>query len=139
MISRIREWSRSAAFRELLTFAAIGALATGTHALIALCAHNSMRLPPLSANLVGYCCAVLISYFGNARLTFKTSAIHGPQFARFVVISLTALGLNQLLLLLFTGPLRMSFSTALMLLIILVPIFSFTASKIWGFRRPAAT
>lgn len=131
---RLSERLRSATLRQFLTFAAIGGLATATHALVALGAHEGLGLAPLSANLAGYCCAVLISYLGNARLTFRKAAMHGPQFARFLTISLVALGLNQLLVLVLTGPLQLPFAVALIPVIILVPIFSFTASKIWAFR-----
>ena len=44
---------------------------------------------------VGYAASVGVSYFGNSLFTFRRSALHGPQFVRFAVISLAGLAVNQ--------------------------------------------
>ena len=123
--------------KQLGTFAIVGGMATGTHVVSALVAHEVGGLPPLSANFVGYAFAVLVSYFGNARLTFKRTALHSKQFAKFVAVSLMALALNQLIVFYFTSVLSWSFAWTLAPAVVLVPLFTFVMSRLWAFAEPA--
>lgn len=132
--SHFCQYLRNPTTRQLVAFAAIGSLATITHAASAVSANIWLGLTPFISNLFGYCCAVLISYFGNARLTFKRRVFDKTQFFRFFTISIAALGLSQLLVVILTGPLNLSFAIALIPVTTLVPMFSFAASKLWAFR-----
>jgi putative flippase GtrA len=119
--------------RQAATFGAVGAAATATHVVVALALHQYGGMSPLSANVGGYTAAVLISYFGNSVLTFRKPAANGRQFGRFVVVSLAALALNQLLVFLLTETLRLPFAIALVPVVVIVPIFTFVLSKLWAF------
>ena len=119
--------------REVLIFGAVGVAATGTHAAAALIAHNLGGLSALGANLVGYLAAVLVSYLGNAWFTFGKPARYAGQFARFLAVSLLALGMNQLIVYYCTSLLGWPFTLTLGLVVVLVPIFSFLMAKLWAF------
>ena len=67
--------------QQVPLFAVVGALATLTHVAAALAVRELAGFTPLQANFVGYLAAVGVSYLGNARLTFRRRALHGPQFA----------------------------------------------------------
>lgn len=124
--------------RQIATFGVIGVVATGTHATAALLANHQLGLKPIVANFVGYLCAVSVSYFGNARLTFGRRAMHGPQILRFILVSLAGLALSQALTFICTELLHLPFKIALIPVVTLVPIFSFVLSKIYAFADPAA-
>ena len=119
-----------------MTFGVIGVVATATHATIALTAHRALGLNPLLANLVGYCCAFSVSYFGNARLTFSRRALHGPQFLRFMAVSLLGLGLGQALTFIGVDILRLTFAIVLLPVVTLVPLLNFILSKVYAFADP---
>ena len=85
------------------------------------------------ANLIGYGCAIAVSYVGNARLTFRRPILLPDQFARFVVISLAALALNEGLVFVFTGPLHAPFYVALVPVVLVTPLLTFTLAKLWAF------
>ncbi len=114
-------------------FGLVGGAATLTHVVTALIAHDYGRFAPLAANFVGYACAVLVSYFGHARLTFRRPALHGPQFVRFVLTSLSVLALNQLIVFLGVSVAHAPFAWALIPAVIVVPIVTFAISKLWAF------
>jgi putative flippase GtrA len=119
--------------RQLVAFVAVGLAATATHAAFALCAHKLLGLPPLAANLVGYAFAILVSYAGNARVTFRRPLLHPEQFGRFVAISLAALALNEGLVYVFSGRLRLPFAEALVPVVLVVPAFTFVTARLWAF------
>ena len=121
-------------------FGLVGGTATLTHVGTALVAHDYGRFAPLAANLAGYACAVMVSYFGHARLTFRRPPLHGPQFLRFVATSLSVLALNQLIVFIGVSIVHVRFAWALIPAVIVVPIVTFVISKLWAFAdssRPA--
>jgi putative flippase GtrA len=123
--------------RQVAVFGLIGVVATATHAAAALLAHEQLGLHPFVANFVGYCCAFSVSYFGNARFTFARRALHGPQFLRFLGVSLMGLALSQALTYLCTELLHLPFAVALIPVVTLVPILSFILSRVYAFADPA--
>lgn len=122
-------------FRQLGSFAVVGLAATAVHVGVALVGHEYVGLAPLAANLAGYACAVAVSYFGNAWLTFGRPAADAGQFVRFVIISLLALVLNQLIVAYCTRVLEWPFAGALALVVAVVPLFTFAVSKLWAFSN----
>jgi putative flippase GtrA len=124
--------------REGAFFAVFGLIASGVHILTALSA-ASFGLAPLVANIVGYSCAVSVSYLGNALLTFRTGAFRRAQFVRFLAVSLSAFCLNQSIVFLGVHRLGRPFPQALVVAVVVAAGFSFLLSKFWAFRNgPAA-
>lgn len=121
------------ALRQAVTFAFVGGLATLTHFTVALLLNSQMGLAPLQANLCGYISSVLISYVGNARLTFKSRIFHARQFMRFSVVSLAGLALGQGLMHLGVSVVHAPFVLALLAVVSIVPVFTFVASRVWTF------
>jgi len=121
--------------QQVPLFAVVGALATLTHVACALAARELAGLTPLQANLVGYLAAVGVSYLGNARLTFRRRALHGPQFVRFAAVSLLGLALTQGLTWLLVERLGWPFWAGLAVVAVAVPALSFVLSRAWAFRR----
>ena len=117
-------------------FAVVGAAATLTHVAAATTAREFGHLPPLQATLVGYLTAVGVSYLGNARLTFRRRALHGPQFLRFVVVSLLGLGVSLSLTWLLVQRIGWAFVAAQCVVAVAVPALSFVLSRAWAFRQP---
>ena len=126
-----------AVVRELNVFIVVGVAATACNYVAALAAQRFAHLGPLSAGRVGYLASVAISYFGNSVLTFRRPPLHGPQFVRFMTISLGGLALN--LGLVFAGTHLMSrpLWQAEIPVAILVPAATFVMAKFWAFRAPA--
>ncbi|PZQ64118.1 MAG: polysaccharide synthesis protein GtrA [Phenylobacterium zucineum] len=115
-------------------FAIIGAAATLTHVVAALAARELGGLSVMEANFAGYLMAVGVSYVGNARLTFRRRALHGPQFLRFIVVSLLGLCVTQGLTWLLAEQWGWPFWAALGVVAVAVPALSFGLSRVWAFR-----
>jgi putative flippase GtrA len=122
--------------RQGTVFALIGVTATLVHVVIALLARSLGGASPMLANFAGYSAAVVVSFVGNARLTFDGTLTAGP-FVRFLAVSLTGLAANQAITWLLTERLGWPFVAALAVVVVVVPGFTFVMSKLWVFRAPA--
>jgi len=81
---------------RVISFGAVGALAAGAHFLVSTLAMEAARTPPQAANVMGYACALGVSWLGQSRLTFADSERGGLAPLRFVATSLVGFGLNAL-------------------------------------------
>jgi putative flippase GtrA len=120
--------------RQGLVFAIVGASATAVHAGVAFLAKQQLHMSAIEATTTAYCVAVGVSYFGNARFTFRRAVLHGPQMARFAVVSLSGLLLNLALTWLLVNRLGLPFWFGLGVVVVAIPALSFVASRLWAFR-----
>jgi putative flippase GtrA len=118
------------------TFLAVGLAATAVHAAASLAARELGHLAPMLATTVGYLCAVGVSYLGNARFTFGRPVLHGAQFGRFLVVSLIGFAANLGVTHLFSDRLHWPFPATLGVVVVVIPVLSFSASKLWAFAAP---
>ncbi len=61
-------------FSNFLLYALVGVLNTAVHWCIFLSLFYLAGMPQGPANFIGFACAVTVSFFVNARVTFKSSA-----------------------------------------------------------------
>jgi putative flippase GtrA len=119
--------------RQGSLFLVVGLAATGVHAIVALAVRDLAHAGAMAATASGYVCAVGVSYLGNARFTFGRPALHGPQFVRFMVVSLSGFAVNAGLTWLLSSRLGWPFPATLAVIVVVIPAFSFTAAKLWAF------
>lgn len=119
--------------RQLFFFGIVGVSATLTHYLVALCSHNYLGFSLYFANVSGYCAAVAISYFGHGKLTFQRQ-LKWPVFFRFVLVSLTTLGLSEGILWILLTQFTLHHAISLAIVVCTIPVITFILSKIWVFR-----
>ncbi len=122
--------------RQITTFGAVGISATMVHVAVALSINSLAHVRPILANCAGYACAFAVSYLGNCVFTFRRPPMHGRQFARFVVISLTGFALNQSIVFLGVERAHFPFKFVLVAAVLFVAALTFAASKLWGFSHP---
>ena len=120
---------------QIVRFGIVGAVATAVHLGVVIILVETTVVPePLVANVIAFCCAVLVSYFGHNYWTFQHRHHNAQKFARFVLITLSALGLNQMILYVATRQLGLDYRVGLLLVILLVPIFTYILARLWVFR-----
>jgi putative flippase GtrA len=122
---------------QLGRFGTLGALATATHLSLAMAA-LAVGAQPWQANLAGFLAAVGLSYVGNARWTFAAPLWSPAQAARFIVVSLAGLALNQALTAAFSQGLRWPPVASVIVAALAVPALSFVAARLWVFRSARA-
>lgn len=119
---------------QLAVFGVVGVSATLTHYFVALFSHEWAQVALYYANIMGYCAAVAISYFGHGKLTFRRE-LNWPVFLRFAIVSLTTLGLSELILLALETWLAVSHRISLAVVVCTIPVITFLLSKLWVFRK----
>ena len=127
---------RARVVREVVGFLVVGIAATATHLSVGLAAYYALPLglSAFEANLVAFCVAYLVTYIGNARLTFPETRLGLASFVRFLTVSLGSLGLNQAIVYVLVGCAGRPYWQALIAVLVLVPPLTFVAMKHWGAR-----
>ncbi len=115
-------------FRQVGSFGIIGILATIVHAAIFSITANLGLVVDL-ANVLAFLCALPISYFGNARLTFRVVP-DWRMARRFIGMSLLGFALNALNVRLVAG-LGLPWAVSLPGMLVVVPVLSFGISRLW--------
>jgi putative flippase GtrA len=120
---------------ELLKFSAVGASGYVVNLAVYVALLKGTGLHYLPAAACSFVVAVSNNYFWNRHWTFRHHRGHlYYQGMRFLVVSLVALGLNlgllRALVELGTGKI-----VSQAIAIVLVMPFSFSANKLWSFRR----
>ena len=119
--------------RELVTFGAIGGLATAVH-FATVSATGPHGLPPLVANIGGFLAAFAVSFAGHGRFSFPPTGKPRPHaLRRFAVVAVGAFALNELS---YAGLLtwtRMDYHAALLLVLAGVGGLTWGFSKVWAF------
>jgi putative flippase GtrA len=121
--------------KQISRFGFVGVLATAVHVSLGLGMHNGLGVPALWANLIAFACALGVSFFGQTRLTFPDSTADGGAFARFAVVAVSGLGLNQLIVWIVTSLVGGPYWLALAIIIVTVPGLTFLLLKFWALRR----
>lgn len=125
--------ARGELVRQGGTFLVVGLAATAVHALVSLAARDLGHASPVAATACGYLASVGISYLGNARFTFGRPALHGAQFVRFLVVSLSGFAANLAITWLLSNRLGWPFPATLAVIVVVIPALTFSASKLWAF------
>ncbi|MEE9388226.1 MAG: GtrA family protein [Paracoccaceae bacterium] len=114
-------------------FTGVGVLATLVHVTIAFAVQSLFDLAPQNANFIGFSSAVLISYFGHAKITFQVSGGHITYIPRFIMLALLGLVVSSATTHVVVSVLGLAFATAMVMVGILVPVATFFGSKFWVF------
>ena len=123
------------AFKQLSRFGFIGILATAMHVSVGLGLHEGVGMLPFWANLIAFCCALGVSFFGQTRLTFPDSTADGSAFVRFSVVAVSGLALNQTIVWLVTSVFASPYWLALAIIVCTVPGITFLLLKFWALKR----
>jgi len=123
---------RIAALRQFLTFGLVGIAASITHVAVALTLIRQAGIDVMAANALAFCVVVLVSYAGNHAWTFRADGRHGVHFPRFLNTSLAGLALIQAIVFIATRQFGLCYLAAVLIVIALVPLLTFAASKLWA-------
>ncbi|MFK7944644.1 MAG: GtrA family protein [Paracoccaceae bacterium] len=115
-------------------FGAVGLFATLVHLCTAWTAHHLLGFQPLLANIAGFGVAFAFSYLGHFYWTFGHNSGHPVYLPRFLVVSAIGFGLTNLITWSVTGMAGLSFDVALGVILIAVPLTTWTLSRLWAFR-----
>lgn len=138
MIAELLQRLRS--LPQLLQFVLVGGSAAATHLAVVGLVVSLFGMPPLSANVLAFLVAFVVSYNGHTLLTFSASQARGwPVVARFFAVACLSFVANELLYYIALNWLHWHYLWSLAAVLVLVAIGTFVMSKFWAFKARKAT
>lgn len=120
---------------QLIRFGIIGFCAAAVHTIIVVWLVKSFGFNPLIANIFAFLIAFNVSYVGHRYWSFaETNAKHKIAIPRFLLVAIISFILNEGLFYIFLNIFNFYYIAALLLVLIIVPIFTFVSSKLWVFK-----
>jgi putative flippase GtrA len=131
---------RILANRQVLIFTIVGGVAAAIHLSVVALLVEGLHMRILAANVVGFCVAFVVSFYGHAHWTFPQSAGRRTLARkRFFVIALTGFIANQSA---YASGLDVMgdkgdgwYLPILVVVIVGVAGFTFALSKLWAFAQ----
>lgn len=121
-------------FLQMCRFGIVGLLAAGVHISIVFYLVQYQELAPLVANLFGFLFGFQISYWGHRLWTFNyTSGSHRDLISKLLVVQVINMVANETLFSVFLS-FHIPYLVALLIVLTILPFFTFISSKMWVFR-----
>lgn len=118
---------------QLARFGLVGVAATGVHFMVALGLHW-FGLALLLANVVAFLAAFQVSYWGHSQWSFGGHGLSRRQsLKRFFGVSIAGFLVNEGLLFLLTRTTELPAAVMLAIVLVVVALLTFAASKFWAF------
>ena len=137
MIAELLQRLRS--LPQLLQFVLVGGSAAATHLAVVGLVVSLLGMPPLSANVLAFLVAFVVSYNGHTLLTFSASQARGwPVVARFFAVACLSFVANELLYYIALNWLHWHYFWSLAAVLVLVAVGTFVMSKFWAFKARKA-
>jgi len=123
------------AAQRIIFFTGIGVSSTLVHLSVVALLVSLGHFHPLTANIIAFFTAFNVSFFGHRRFTFaKLEGDKQLQLPHFLLVAMTSGILNEYLYYLFLRYTQLNYMVALCLVVSLVAVFTFTASRFWACR-----
>ncbi|WP_263322405.1 GtrA family protein [Endozoicomonas sp. Mp262] len=121
---------------QLIKFVIVGSLAAFVHLGVLRVMVGSLSLSPLMGNAIAFAIAFIVSYTGQSLWTFNHKQHqHQGTILRFLVTQLLcSFALNQGLYALILKFTLLNYMVASFIVLITVPLVTFTLSKYWAFK-----
>lgn len=122
---------------QIMRFFTVGVLAAAVHFSIVVLLVQGFSYVPLMANVGGFLVSVQVSYFGHRLWTFSDTEVnHREAYPKLVMVQIFNFALNELLYY-FLLSLHLPYEIALLMVITIMPVFTFITSKWWVFQSEA--
>jgi putative flippase GtrA len=123
---------------QYIRFTGVGTVATTVHVTLFAVLIELLPISALVANLAAFGAAVLLSFAGHCRWTFRLRDGRGPALGRFIIVAFLGLGLNTAIANGIADRLGWHYGFAVALMVTVTPVALFLLSRRWAFAREKA-
>jgi putative flippase GtrA len=123
---------------QYIRFAGVGTAATGVHVILFATLIEFLQISALVANLAAFVAALLLSFVGHFRWTFRLRSGRWPALGRFTAIAFLGLGLNSTIAYSIGDQLGWHYAYAVVAMVTVTPVVLFLLSRYWAFAERAA-
>lgn len=119
---------------QIFRFGVVGLSAAFVHFGVVVLLVQNFKLTPLNANIFGFLIASQVSYWGHRIWTFAArDTLHSVAFPRTLLVQILNFAANQTLFYIFLT-LHLPYTIALIVVLTVLPVFTFISNKFWVFR-----
>lgn len=120
---------------QIFRFGVVGLTAAAVHFSVVVLFVQQIKMTPLHANVIGFIVASQVSYWGHRIWTFAAfDTLHSVAYPRTLLIQVLNFAANQTLFYIFLL-VRLPYPIALLIVLTILPIFTFLSNKFWVFRE----
>lgn len=120
--------------RQVFRFGIVGLLAAMLHFSVVVLMVQRGSIEPLLANVFAFVLSFQVSYWGHRHWTFENTVVsHGIAFPKLAFVQIINFAANETLFYIFLT-LHLPYDIALLIVLTVLPLFTFAASKLWIFR-----
>ena len=137
----VKDWAlqRLLALPQVLQFVLVGGSAAATHLVVVGLLVWLTGMAPLTANVLGFLVAFIVSYNGHAWLTFSSANARGwATMARFFAVASLSFVVNEMLYAAVLSWLHWNYFWGLAFVLVVVAVGTFVLSKFWAFKARSA-
>lgn len=121
-------------FLQICRFGIVGVTSATIHFTTVVLLVQTRSFPPLVANVFGYVIAFQMSYWGHRLWTFSDTLVtHRMALPKLFCVQLVSFAANESLFFIFLS-LNLPYPIALLIVLSVLPIFTFISSKLWVFK-----
>jgi len=119
---------------QIAKFLTIGSFAAVVHFSVVVLLVQLFHYVPLIANVAGFVVSFQLSYWGHRLWTFSDTMVsHREAYPKLVVVQVVNFSVNESLYFLFLS-LGLPYQLALLIVLAILPVFTFITSKFWVFQ-----
>lgn len=120
---------------QIIRFIIVGTTAAAVHFSIVVYLVQLFHYAPLIANIAAFIVAFQVSYWGHRMWTFsETEVMHREAYPKLIILQVSVLCMNEGLYYLFLS-LHIPYQLALLMVLAIMPFFTFVTSKFWVFQN----
>lgn len=123
---------------QYVRFASVGAAATAVHVVLFVALIELLESSAVTANLTAFGAALLLSFIGHCRWTFRQRGQRRVALGRFTVVAVFGLGLNSMIAYGIADRLGWPYACAIALMVTVTPVVLFLISRFWTFAERSA-
>lgn len=119
---------------QIARFITVGLTAASVHFSVVVMLVQLFHYAPLVANVGGFIVSFQVSYWGHRIWTFSaTEVLHREAYPRLVMVQIINFSLNESLYYYFLNQ-HLPYQLALLIVLAILPVFTFLTSKFWVFQ-----
>lgn len=122
-------------WRRFLRYCVVGGLGTVVHFGTTMLLVELWRVDAVAATVIGFLCALAVSFALNRSWVFASSVAVAPGLARYTAVSVLGFVLNVAIMFVVTRVLGLDYRIGLVLVVLIIPVTNFTLNARWTFRH----
>lgn len=120
--------------QQITRFLTVGVSAAAVHFTVVVLLVQLLNYAPLIANVGGFVVSFQVSYWGHRLWTFSaTEVLHREAYPKLVMVQIVNFSMNEYLFYFFLSH-DLPYPLALLIVLSILPAFTFVMNKFWVFQ-----